>query len=236
MSIPMRSLGCNQILSGLNPHEYPHLFSNLVMVELRRGETLYEAGDLMRWSFFVLSGMVCLLATTADGATTQIGMIADEGVVGIPTILQREVAPCQIVVQIPGRALRVSAKLLREEFSKPGPLQNQLLRYVHAFICQISQSALCNRFHTVEQRLCSWLLISQDRTNSSRLDLTQETLSLALGATRTNVTKAAKSLKEIGLIQYRHGNIQIVDRPAMEKITCECYRVIAQEMCSLRGA
>lgn len=184
----------------------------------------------MRSAFFITSGMVSLLATTEDGSATQVGMVGDEGVVGVPALLRIDKAPYQVMVQIPGTALRVRTDVFVKEFHRNGLLQDILLRYIHCLICQISQSAACNRFHTVEQRLSRWLLISQDKVNSKDLVLTQETLAHMLGATRTNVTKAAASLKLAGVIQYRHGRIHIINRPALEKLSCECYRVITEEI------
>jgi CRP-like cAMP-binding protein len=163
-------------------------------------------------------------------------MVGDEGMVGIPAILKISKAPYQVTVQIPGGAMRVKSEILVSEFAREGPLQDILLRYVHSLLCQISQSAACNRFHRIEQRLCRWLLISRDHVKSDDLRLTQEALSHMLGATRTNVTKAATALKEAGLIRYQRGNIHIINRPAMVKLSCECYRVITQEIGSFRAA
>ena len=132
--------------------------------------------------------------------------------------------------------MKVKTEILVQEFAREGPLQDILLRYLHSLLCQISQSAACNRFHRIEQRLCRWLLISHDRVRADDLPLTQEMLSHMLGATRTNVTKAATSLRKSGLIQYRHGNIRIVNRQLMEKCSCECYRVITEEIGSFRAA
>lgn len=229
-------LTSNQILSALPRQQYPLLFPSLEPVKLARGQILYDLADPIRSAFFIMSGMVSLLATTENGSTTQVGMVGDEGMVGIPAILRISKAPYQIIVQIPGRAMRVKPEVLVRESSREGPLQDILLRYIHSLICQCSQSAACNRFHTVEQRLCRWLLVSHDRVKSDLLPLTQEALSHMLGATRTNVTKAATALKLAGHIQYRHGNIRIVNRPGLEKLSCECYRVITEEIGSFRAA
>src|SRR6267142_4265422 len=229
-------LTSNQILSALPRQQYPLLFSGLQAVKLNRGEILYDLADPIKSAFFITSGMVSLLATTEDGSTTQIAMVGDEGVVGIPAILRISKAPYQVIVQISGSAMRVRAEVLVNEFNRNGPLQDMLLRYVHSLICQISQTAACNRFHRIEQRLCRWLLISHDQLKSDDLPLTQEALSDMLGATRTNVTKAATSLKNAGLIRYRHGNIHIGNRSGLEKLSCECYRVITAEIGSFRAA
>ncbi|HEY6231931.1 MAG TPA: Crp/Fnr family transcriptional regulator [Pyrinomonadaceae bacterium] len=229
-------LTSNQILSALPRQRYPLLFSHLRPVTLARGDVIYDLAGQINYAFFIMSGMVSLLATTEDGSTTQVGMVGDEGMVGIPAILKISKAPYQVTVQIPGRAMRVRSEILVTEFAREGPLQDILLRYVHSLLCQISQSAACNRFHRIEQRLCRWLLISRDHVKSDDLQLTQEALSHMLGATRTNVTKAATALKDAGLIQYHRGNIHIINRPAMVKLSCECYRVITQEIGAFRAA
>jgi len=226
----------NQILSVLPRHQYPALFSHLQPVNLKRDEILYDLAGPIMSVFFITSGMVSLLAITEDGSTTQVGMVGDEGLVGIPAILGINKAPYQVTVQIPGRALRLNADILLSEFVRGGPLQEILLRYIHSLLCQIAQSAACNRFHKIEQRLCRWLLISQDRSRSKDLRLTQEALSHMLGASRTNVTKAAAALKAAGLIDYRHGTLRIVNRQRLEKLSCECYRIITEEIGSFRAA
>jgi CRP-like cAMP-binding protein len=226
----------NQILSALPRQKYPLLFSSLQAVSLQRGEILYDQADPIRSAVFLMSGMVSLLAITEDGSTTQVGVVGDEGLVGIPAILKVSATPYQVIVQVPGRAMRVGAEVLVHEFKRDGPLQEMLLRYLHSLICQISQSAACNRFHLIEQRICRWLLISHDRVKSDDLPLTQEALSHMLGATRTNVTQAAAKLKKAGLIQYRHGNIKILRRSGLEELSCECYRVITEAIGLVRAA
>jgi len=225
-----QTLTSNQILAALRREEYPLLFSNLQQVDLKRGEVLFDLADRIPSAFFLMSGLVSLFATTEDGSTTQVGMAGNEGLVGVPIILGIDKAPYQVIVQIPGRAMRIGQQTLLTEFSRSGPLQRMLLSYTHSLICQISQSAACNRFHTVEQRLCRWLLIGLDRVESNRLPLTQEALSHMLGASRTNVTKAATALRTAGLIRYHRGDLAIVDRPSMENRACECYRVITEQL------
>jgi CRP-like cAMP-binding protein len=229
-------LTANQILAALSRQEYPLLFSHLEPAHLTRGKILYDLGDTISSAYFLLSGMVSLLSITEDGSTTQISMVGNEGLVGIAALLKVNRAPYRVMVQIPGKAMRVSTNMLIREFDRGGPLQNLTCRYLHALISQISQSAACNRFHTVEERLCRWLLISHDRVKADALPLTQEALSHMLGATRTNVTEAANHLKRAGLIDYRRGNIQVVDRPGLESAACECYRVVTAEISSLRVA
>ena len=220
----------NQILRSLPRQSYQLLFSNLQPVQLERGQVLYNLGGPINSAFFIVSGMVSLLATTEDGSATQVAMVSQEGVAGLPAVLKIEKAPYQVIVQIPGRAMRVRTDIFVKEFDRDGPLRDILLRYIHCLISQISQSAACNRFHTVEQRLSRWLLIGQDRVKSKELVLTHEMLAHMLGAKRTNVTKAAASLKRARVIQYRQGHIQILDRAALEKVSCECYRVVTEEI------
>jgi len=229
-------LSTNQILAALSRQEYPSLFSHLQIVHLARSEILYDLADPMPSAFFIMSGMISLLSITEDGSTTQVSMVGNEGMVGIPAILRVNKTPYRIMVQIPGKAMRIRSDVLVKEFNRGGPLHDLLLRYIHTLITQISQSAACNRFHTVEQRLCRWLLISHDRVKADTLHLTQEALSHMLGATRTNVTSAAVNLRRAGLIDYRRGKIEIRDRKGMKKAACECYRIVTEEIGCLRAA
>ncbi len=238
MSIPdaPKILTRNQILAALPRQQYALLFSHLEPVDLPRSKVLYHLADTISHAFFIMSGMVSLLATTQEGLTTQISMVGNEGMVGVPAILRVNKAPYQIKVQIPGRAMRVRIDVLIREFNRDGPLHDMMLRYVHALISQISQSAACNRFHKIEERLSRWLLISHDRAMSDTLELTHEALSHMLGATRPNVTAAANKLKDAALIDYRRGNIQIIDRRGLEESACECYRVVTEEIGCFRAA
>ena len=231
-----QQLHTNQILNALSRKEYPALFASLQAVHLPRGKVLYELGERIDYNFFVLSGMISVLAITEDGATTEISMIGNEGVAGISALLGVNEAPYRMEVQIPGKGMRIRTTVLIEEFGRRGPLRNLMLRYTHSLILQISQSAACNRFHTIEQRLCRWLLVARDRVESDTLHLTQEALSHMLGSNRTNVTAAAASLKSAGLIEYRRGSIQIVDQDELEKTACECYRTVSEHLGYLRVA
>lgn len=229
-------LPANMILGALSRKDYGNLFSNLRPVHLPRGKILYELGDRIDHAFFVMSGMISLLAITEEGYTTEISMIGNEGVAGISILLGVDKAPYRAQVQIPGASMKVRTSVLLEEFSHPGPLHDLTLRYTHALILQISQSAACNRFHTIQQRLCRWLLVARDRVESSILNLTQETLSHMLGSNRTNVTAAAGDLKAAGLIEYHRGRIQILDLNGLERAACECYRVVSENIGYFRAA
>lgn len=231
-----QELNTNQILNTLSRKEYPALFAGLQAVHLPRGKVLYEFGERIDYNFFVVSGMISVLAITEDGGTTEISMIGNEGVAGISALLGVNEAPYRMEVQIPGKGMRIRTTVLMEEFGRRGPLRDLMLRYTHSLILQISQSAACNRFHTIEQRLCRWLLVARDRVESDTLHLTQEALSHMLGSNRTNVTAAAASLKSAGLIEYRRGSIQIVDQDELEKTACECYRAVSEHLGYLRVA
>lgn len=217
----------NQILNTLSLNDYPSLFDGLQPAHLRQGKVLYELGERIDYSFFVTSGMISLLAITEDGFTTELGMVGNEGVVGFSAILGVNEAPYRMRVQIAAKCMRIRTAILIEEFNRSGPLRDVMLRYVHSLILQLSQSALCNCFHTIQPRLCRALLIARDRLHSDTLHLTQEALSQLLGSNRTNITAAASSLKSAGIIEYRRGCIQILDGGKLEKAACECYRAVS---------
>ena len=223
-------ISSNRILAALSRPQHRFLFSSLQSIHLPRSKVLYELGDQMSHSFFIASGMVSLLAVTEEGFATEISMVGNEGLIGVPALLGVNKAPYCVQVQIDGTAMRVRTDILVGEFKRGGPLQDLILRYEHSLISQIAQSAACNRFHSVEQRLGRWLLISGDRVKSNTIRLTHEALSHMLGSTRTTVTEAANSLKLKGLIDYRRGSIQILNRQELERTACECYRVVTREL------
>ncbi len=181
-------------------------------------------------AYFLASGMVSLVATSETGLAVAVAMTGNEGVIGIPALLSINTATYQVTVQIQARALRIKGFKLKEEFNRSQALQNLLLRYMHWVLTQITQSALCNRFHTVEERLCRWLLLSHDRAASDTLHLAQEFLSQILGTPRTNVTMIAGTIQRMGLIKYSRGKIVIMDKPGLEGASCECYRIFNREV------
>jgi CRP-like cAMP-binding protein len=199
-------------------------------VRLPRGRVIYEAGATVRHAYFLTGGIASLLAATADDDTVQVAMVGSEGALGPPALLGIGVMPYQVMMQLPGSALRISTAALGAEFGRGGPLHDSLLHYLHTLIAQITQSALCNRYHTIEERLCRWLLISRDRARSDVLALTQESLAHMLGSQRTGVTAAAAALRRRALISYRHGRIRLLDGRGLEARACECYGVITQEL------
>jgi CRP-like cAMP-binding protein len=174
--------------------------------------------------------MVSLLSTTEDGKAVEVGMIGNEGVAGLSVILGFDEAPYQAVVQLPGTAMRIKTVKLKAEFKRGGQLHDLLLRYTHILLTQLSQSASCNIFHTVKERLCRWLLISHDLVHSDTLYLTQEFLSQMIGTPRTNVTMIAGNLQKDDLILYRRGKVQIIDRSGLEAASCECYGIVKESI------
>lgn len=218
----------NSLLSALPREEYERLSPHLELVRLTPGKVLYNAGDVVRHAYFPKGGMICLLSTTEDGRTIEVGMIGSEGMAGIPIILQSAAAPYQLMVQLAGNALRIGRSVLWEEFNRGGKLRDLLLRYTHSLLIQVAQSAACNGFHTVEERLCRWLLVSRDRVQTDTLHLTQEFLSHMLGVQRTSVTLIAGALQKKGLIRHSRGRITILDRRGLEAASCECYRRVRE--------
>ena len=220
----------NQILAALSREGYERLLPYLEPIHLPKGKVLTEARDPVRYAYFPTGGMVSLLLVTENGETIEVAMVGNEGVVGIPVILKINKSPYRTMVQITTDALRVKGDVLKAEFMRGGEMQSSLLRYTHVLLMQISQSALCNRFHSIEQRLCRWLLIGRDRVKSDTFHLTQECISHMLGTPRTGVTMAAGRLQEVGLIRYRWGKITILDPQGLEGAACECYGIVRSEI------
>jgi len=218
----------NQILLSLPVNEQGFILSKLEAVNLPYGRVLYNSGDPIKHVFFPNSGMCSLLSTTEDGSTVEVGMVGNEGLVGVPVVLGVNSMPYQVTVQVQCAALRLEANLLKEAFNQRGLFHDQVLLYVHDLITQISQSASCNRFHTVRQRLCRWLLTTCDRAKSNHFRLTQEVISHMLGARRQGVNEAAGEIKQLGLISYYRGQITILNREGLEATSCECYRIIKE--------
>lgn len=220
----------NKILSALPREDYEHIAVHAEPVRLTAGKILCQSGDQLRHAYFLRGGMVSLVTVMENGATVEVGMIGSEGVVGGSTVLGIDAMPYQLTVQLSGNALRLGINTLREEFNRGGMLQTLMLRYLHTVIRQVSQSAACNRFHTLEERLCRWLLVSRDRARTDTFSLTQEFISQMIGAPRSRVTIVAGNLQKEGLILYSRGKIQIVDGRRLEASACECYRVVNEHI------
>jgi CRP-like cAMP-binding protein len=219
----------NDLLLALPPHDRARLCTTLQGVTLALGDVLCESGRRIEYLYFPTTAVVSWLYTTESGATAEMGMAGRDGVVGVSLFLGSDTAHSRSVVVVGGDAVRVKASALREEFALGGTLQRLLLRYTQALITQISQTAVCNRLHTAEQRLCRWLLMCQDRVATNELQLTQEFLSNILGGRRETVTVAAGRLQDAGLIRYSRGHITILDRQGLEDAVCECYPIVEAE-------
>ena len=220
----------NRILAALPAEQFARLQPHLSTVRLERDEVLYITGDEIRYVYFPISGLVSLLSTTETGSTVAVAMVGNEGIIGLPVILKNKMIPYEVTVQTETVAYRMKAEELQQEFNRCEALHELILRYLNVLIAEISQSALCHRFHTVEEALGRWLLMAQHRLNTDSLNLTQEIISHALGVPRTGVTMAAGALQRAGLIRYSRGKIVIVDRARLEANSCECFRIIHDEL------
>jgi len=190
---------------------------------------LYESGRTLSHVYFPTTAIVSLLYVMENGASAEIAVVGNEGVVGISLFMGGESTPSRAVVQSAGQGLRVRAHVIKQEFEKAGPAMHLLLRYTQALITQMAQTAVCNRHHSLDQQLCRWLLLSLDRLQGSELVMTQELIANMLGVRREGVTESALKLQKLGLIRYSRGRITVLDRPKLEKRTCECYAVVKKE-------
>jgi len=230
MSNPLHLTNENKILAALPHDEYDRLLPHLERVHLPQSKILGDAGDIIRYAYFPLNGMISLLSSTEDGETLEVAMVGNEGLVGMSLALKTQIAPYRINVQIAADALRINALALRGELLRGGKLEELILRYAHSVIIHICQSAVCGRFHTVDKRLCRWLLVARDRVKSNNINFTQEIISHMLGTPRTVVTSAAINLQDAGLIRYRRGRITILNPKGLEASACECYAVVKKEV------
>jgi CRP-like cAMP-binding protein len=190
---------------------------------------LYESGDQLHYVYFPTDSIVSLLYVMADGASAEIAVVGNEGLIGIALFMGGETTPNRAVVQSAGHGYRLKGQVLKEEFSRAGEMQHLLLRYTQALLTQMSQTAVCNRHHSVDQQLCRWLLLSMDRLPTNQLTMTQELIANMLGVRREGVTEAAGKLQAAGLIHYSRGHITVLDRPRLEARVCECYQVVKTE-------
>jgi len=219
----------NRILSGLPRKDYARILPDLTPVTLEFGQVLYEPGTVEQWAYFLETAIVSSLFLAADGTSIEVSSVGMEGMIGVPTVLKSRSVPYRIVVQQPGTALRIKADVVRKEFDRCGAFHTSLLNYVHILIVQLSQSSVCNRFHTIRERLCRWLLASHDRATSNELRFTQEFLAQMLGVNRGSANEAASALQTAGLIRYRRGRITVHDRAGLEAAACECYHFVKAE-------
>jgi CRP-like cAMP-binding protein len=226
---PAPKLLDNKLLAVLPEHAREHLFPHMKLVDLPLGKVLYESGDALPSVYFPTDSIVSLLYVMESGASAEISVVGNEGVVGIAVFMGGESTPSRAVVQSGGSAFSLSSLRLRNEFNGFADMRMLLLRYTQALITQMAQTAVCNRHHSIDQQLCRWLLLSLDRLRGNRLVMTQELIANMLGVRREGVTEAARKLQVLGVITYQRGRITVLDRPTLEKLSCECYAVVRRE-------
>jgi len=219
----------NRLLASLTTADLQPLLPNMTLTGLALGTVLYEPGSRMDDVYFPVSGVVSLLYVLADGHTTELAVVGNDGCVGIALLLGGETTPSQAVVQIAGYAYRIRSSVVLAEFRKGGHTTRVLLRYIQALITQMVQTAVCNRHHTVEQQLCRWLLLSLDRVPADTISMTQELIGNMLGVRRSGITEAARKLQAAGVIDYSRGQIRVLDRAKLQAHACECYSVVRME-------
>lgn len=219
----------NGLLACLPEAEWQRWLPHLEPVELPLGDVLHESGVTMQHVYFPTTAIVSLLYVMENGASAEIAIVGNEGIVGVSLFMGGESTPSRAVVQSAGRGFRMRSDALRGEFNGSNPVLHLLLRYTQALITQMAQTAVCNRHHSLDQQLCRWLLLSLDRLEGTELVMTQELIANMLGVRREGVTEAALKLQKAGLIRYSRGRITVLDRAAVEARTCECYAVVKKE-------
>jgi CRP-like cAMP-binding protein len=219
----------NFLLAALPDPEWERWRPLLERVEMPLGQVLYESGATLTHVYFPTTAIVSLLYVMENGSSAEIAVVGNEGLVGISLFMGGESTPSRAVVQSAGQGLRLQAQLMKDEFNRAGPVLHLLLRFTQALITQMSQTAVCNRHHSLDQQLCRWLLLSLDRLPTNELVMTQELIANMLGVRREGVTEAALKLQGAGLISYSRGHIMVLDRPGLENRTCECYAVVKRE-------
>jgi CRP-like cAMP-binding protein len=224
-----RTPEANRLLALLPASDRARLDAELEEISMAVGDVVYESGSLQDYVYFPTTAIVSLAYVMADGATAEIAVVGNEGVVGIALFMGGETTPSRAIVQSAGWAFRLSGRSLKREFTRAGPLQLLLLRYTQALLTQMAQTAVCNRHHSIDQQLCRWLLLRLDRLPSNELAVTQELIANMLGVRREGVTEAAGELQRAGLMRYSRGRITVLDRAGLEARACECYQVVKTE-------
>jgi CRP-like cAMP-binding protein len=219
----------NHLLNALPAVEYERLLSHLERVSMPLGNVLYESGGELRHVYFPTTSIVSLLYVMENGASAEIAVVGNEGIIGVALFMGGGTMPNRAVVQSAGYAYRLRGSLMQQEFDRYGALLHLLLRYTQALITQMAQTAVCNRHHSLDQQLCRWLLLSLDRLSGNELTMTQELIANMLGVRREGVTEAAGKLQQAGLIEYRRGHIRVLNREGLEARVCECYQVVKTE-------
>lgn len=219
----------NHILAALPEEVRKRLYPQLKLVQMPLGKVLYESGDTLRHVYFPIDCIVSLLYVMEDGASAEISVVGNEGIIGVALFMGGESTPSRAIVQSGGSAYRLLGQSLKDEFNRHGSLLVLMLRYTQALLTQMAQTAVCNRHHTIDQQLCRWLLLSMDRLSGNKLTMTQELIANMLGVRREGVTEAAGKLQRLGVIRYSRGQITVIDRPTLETMSCECYAVVKAE-------
>jgi CRP-like cAMP-binding protein len=219
----------NHLLASLPPEVQGRLFPHLELVSLSLGQILYRSGEALHYVYFPTDSIVSLLYVMEDGAAAEISVVGNEGLIGVAVLMGGESTPNQAIVESAGFAYRLRRQLFKNEFDRGAEMQVLLLRYTQSMLTQMAQTAVCNRHHSIDQQLCRWLLLCLDRLPSNQLTMTQEFIATMLGVQRAGVTAAASKLQKLGVIEYRRGRITVLDRPKLEKLSCECYAVVKRE-------
>ncbi|MFU8896143.1 MAG: Crp/Fnr family transcriptional regulator [Gammaproteobacteria bacterium] len=219
----------NQLLAALPIAAQQRIIPYLELVDMPLGKVLSESGESSRQVYFPTNSIVSLLYVMEDGSSAEISVVGNEGIVGIALFMGGESTTSRAIVQSSGYAYRLTGQRLKDEFNRHAELQVLVLKYTQALITQMAQTAVCNRHHSIDQQLCRWLLLSLDRLRSSELTMTQELIANMLGVRREGVTEAAGKLQRLGVIDYHRGRIEVLDRPRLEKLSCECYAVVKRE-------
>lgn len=219
----------NHLLAVLPDADWQRLLPQLEYVDMPLGQVLYESGSTLKHVYFPVTSIVSLLYVMENGASAEIAVVGNEGIVGISLFMGGDTTPSRAVVQSAGHGYKLKAQLLKDEFNLGGPVMHVLLRYTQALITQMAQTAVCNRHHALEKQLCRWLLLSLDRLDGNELLMTQELIANMLGVRREGVTEAALKLQKLGLISYARGHIVVHNRAGLEERACECYAVVKKE-------
>jgi CRP-like cAMP-binding protein len=234
MSLPHSPNG-NYLLAALPAAEFARLESHLELVPMLLGDTLYEPGRQLQHVYFPTTAIVSLLYIMESGASAEVARVGNEGILGIALFMGGDTTPSSAVVQTAGHGYRLRGKLLKDEFNRAAPVRRLLLRYTQGLIAQISQTAACNRHHSVRQQLCRWLLLTLDRLPANELIMTHGLVASAFGVRRETITEAAGDLQRDGLISYRRGHISVFERSGLEAGACECYAVVKNELSRLQS-
>lgn len=219
----------NHLLAALPAVVQERLFPDLELTSMPLGKVLYESGDTLCHVYFPTDSIVSLLYVMESGASAEISVVGNEGLIGVSLFMGGESTPSRAIVQSAGSAYRLPGQKLKNEFNRHGDLLQLMLRYTQSLITQMAQTAVCNRHHSIDQQLCRWLLLSLDRLPSNKLSMAQELIANMLGVRREGVTGAAGKLQKLGIIEYNRGHITVLDRPRLEALCCECYAVVKKE-------